>query len=154
MERQPGTPEIVNKKAYHDYEILEKYIAGIQLKGTEIKSIRQGKASIKDAFCYFKDGELFVKNMHIAEYDKAGYTTHDPYRDRKLLLRRSELNRLSGKVEEKGLTIVPLRLFITPKGWAKLEIALVRGKKKYDKRETIKKREAQRQMERVLKRYR
>ncbi len=154
MEHQPNTPEIVNRKAYHDYEILEKYIAGLQLTGTEIKSIRQGKANLKDAFCYFKDGELWVKNMHIAEYNKAGYTQHDPYRERKLLLRRAELNRLSGKVEEKGLTIVPLRLFISPKGWAKLEIALVRGKKKYDKRETIRRREVQREMERAMKRYR
>lgn len=155
MGRQPNTPEIVNRKALHEYEILEKYIAGIVLTGTEIKSIREGKASLVDAYCYVKDGEMWVKGMYIAAYEKAGHNTqHDPYRDRKLLLRRAEIDRLAGRVQEKGLTIVPLRLFISERGWAKLEIALVRGRKLHDKREVLRRKAMEREAMQELKRYR
>ncbi|MCX7697486.1 MAG: SsrA-binding protein SmpB [Bacteroidales bacterium] len=139
---------IKNKKASYEYIILEKYIAGIVLKGTEIKSIRQGKVSINEAYCTFEKGELFVKNMNINPYEQGSYNNHLPIRDRKLLLTRRELARLQSKVLEAGLTIVPLSLFINEKGLAKLEIALVRGKKAYDKRETIRRRDEERYLAR------
>ena len=143
--------EIVNKKAKFEYTILDRYEAGIVLTGTEIKSIRQNKASISDAYCVFKDGELWVKNMHIAEYSHGTYNNHEPKRDRKLLLHKHQLRRLESKVKESGLTIVPLRLYINEKGTAKLEIALVRGKKEHDKREAIKKRETERNISKFFK---
>ncbi|HHW60096.1 MAG: SsrA-binding protein SmpB [Bacteroidales bacterium] len=143
--------EIVNKKAKFEYTILDRYEAGIVLTGTEIKSIRQNKASISDAYCVFKDGELWVKNMHIAEYSHGTYNNHEPKRDRKLLLHKHQLRRLESKVKESGLTIVPLRLYINEKGIAKLEIALVRGKKEHDKREAIKKRETERNISKFFK---
>ncbi len=140
---------IKNKKAYFDYEILEKYVAGMQLSGTEIKSIRQGKASLGDSYCYFVKNELWIKNMRISEYEHGTHYNHDPYRDRKLLMNRRELNKLEKQTREKGLTIVVLRVFINEKGLAKTEIALVRGKKQYDKREAIKKKDLNRDMERL-----
>ncbi|HQP90431.1 MAG TPA: SsrA-binding protein SmpB [Bacteroidales bacterium] len=143
--------EIVNKKAKFEYTILDKYEAGIVLTGTEIKSIRQNKASLSDAYCVFKDGELWVKNLHISEYANGTYNNHDPKRDRKLLLHKYQLKRLESKIKESGLTIVPLRLYLNDKGLAKLEIALVRGKKEYDKREAIKKRESERNISKYLK---
>jgi len=145
--------EIRNKKASFLFEFLEKFIAGIQLTGTEIKSIRQGKANLTDAYCFFRDHELYVKNMHIAEYEYGTYTNHDPVRDRKLLLKRSELKRLEKKVNERGYTIVVVRLFINDRGLAKVEIALARGKKEYDRREDIKQRDAKRDMDRMKKKY-
>ncbi len=145
--------EIRNKKASYLFEFLEKFIAGIQLTGTEIKSIRQGKANLTDAYCFFRDHELYVKNMHIAEYEYGTYTNHDPARDRKLLLKRSELKRLEKKVNERGLTIVVIRLFINERGLAKLEIALARGKKEYDRREDIKQRDAKRDIDRMKKKF-
>ncbi len=145
--------EIRNKKASYLFEFLEKFIAGIQLTGTEIKSIRQGKANLTDAYCFFRDHELYVKNMHIAEYEYGTYTNHDPARDRKLLLKRSELKRLEKKVNERGYTIVVVRLFINDRGLAKVEIALARGKKEYDRREDIKQRDAKRDMDRMKKKY-
>ncbi|HQH41769.1 MAG: SsrA-binding protein SmpB [Bacteroidales bacterium] len=140
--------QIKNKKAYFDYELVEKYIAGLVLTGTEIKSIRMGKASLVDTYCLFKDGELYVRGMNIATYDYGTYNNHEPMRDRKLLLQKAELRKLLRKTKEKGFTIVPTRLFITEKGLAKLEIALARGKKEYDKRETIRERDLKRDMER------
>jgi SsrA-binding protein len=140
---------IRNKKAFFDYEIIEKLVAGMQLTGTEIKSIRMGKASLADAYCLFHNNELWVKNMRISVYDHGSYLNHEPYRDRKLLLNRKELNKLEKQTREKGLTIVALRLFISENGYAKLEIALVRGKKKYDKREAIKQKDMKRDMERL-----
>jgi SsrA-binding protein len=130
--------DIKNKRASFEYEFLETLTAGIVLTGTEIKSIRAGKASLSDAYCYFVGNELFVKNMHIAEYWWGNFSNHDPRRDRKLLLNRKELNKLLRKYKEKGLTIVATRLFIDENGYAKLEIALARGRKAYDKRENIK----------------
>ncbi len=142
---------IKNKKAYFDYELIEKYTAGIQLQGTEIKSIRDGKASLVDCFCFFSKNELWVKGMRIAEYSHGTYNNHDPYRNRKLLLQRKELKKLEKKVKEKGFTLIALRLFINNEGLAKLEIALGRGKKEYDKRESIKKKDTQRDLERLRK---
>ena len=140
---------IKNKKAYFDYEIIDKLIAGMQLTGTEIKSIRMGKASLSDSYCLFKENELWVTNMRISAYDQGSYNNHEPYRDRKLLLNRKELNKLEKQTREKGLTIIALRVFINEKGYAKLEIALAKGMKKYDKREAIKKKDMKRDMERL-----
>lgn len=142
---------IKNKRASHDYEFIDKYIAGIQLTGTEIKSIRNGKAGLVDSFCYFVNNELFIKNMHVAEYWWGNMNNHDPRRDRKLLLTRKELEKLRKRSQEKGLTIVAYRLFINEKGLAKVEIALAKGKKEYDKREDLKQKDARREMDRAMK---
>jgi SsrA-binding protein len=142
---------IKNKRASHDYEFIDKYIAGIQLTGTEIKSIRQGKASLVDCFCYFVNNEMYIKNMHIAEYWWGNLNNHDPRRDRKLLLTKKELTKLRRNSQEKGLTIVAYRLFLSEKGLAKLEIALAKGRKEYDKRENLKQKDAKREMDRAMK---
>lgn len=145
---------IQNKKARFQYEILDKYTAGIVLTGTEIKSIRSGKASIVESFCEFNElGELFVINMTIEEYLYGTYYNHKPKAERKLLLNKRELKKLNKEVQNTGLTIIPLRLFINDKGYAKLEIALAKGKKLYDKRETIKDRDNKRDLDRVKKAY-
>jgi SsrA-binding protein len=143
---------IRNKKAWHDYEIIDKYVAGIQLTGTEIKSIRAGKVSLVDAYCYFIQGELFVKGMQVSEYDFGSIYNHFPKRDRKLLLTRRELGKLERMIREKGLTLVVLRIFISESRYAKLEIALARGKKEYDKREDLKKKDTRRELDRAMKR--
>jgi SsrA-binding protein len=144
---------IRNKKAWHDYEFLERFTAGMQLTGTEIKSIRAGKASLVDAYCFFSENdELFVKGMHISEYDFGNLNNHVPKRDRKLLLNRKELKKLAKNVKEKGLTIIALRIFLAENGYAKLEIALARGKKEYDKREDLKKKDSKRELDRMMKR--
>ncbi len=137
-----------NKRASFDFELIERFTAGLQLTGTEIKSIRAGKASIKEAYCYLHEGEAWIKNMHIAEYEQAGWFNHEARRERKLLLTKGELRKLGKQVRTKGFTIVPTRLFITPRGWAKLEIALARAKKQHDKREAIKQKDMKREMER------
>jgi SsrA-binding protein len=142
---------IKNKKALRDYELIEKYVAGIVLTGTEIKSIRMGKASIADAFCHFINNELWVRNMNIAEYANRGYANHDPASDRKLLFNARELRKLQRKTKERGFTIVATRLFISETGYAKLNIALAKGKKEYDKREDIKKRDIKLQHDRLRK---
>lgn len=142
---------ILNKRASFEFTFLEKYISGIQLTGTEIKSIREGKCNITDGYCFFKDNELWVKNILISEYEKGSHYNHEPKRDRKLLLNRIELNKLAKKLKDQGLTIVPLKLFISESGYAKLEIALSKGKKLFDKREDIKKRDVQRENSRKLK---
>ncbi len=148
MARAKATIVIKNKRASFEYEFLETYTAGIMLVGTEIKSIRAGKASLADAYCYFVNGELFVKNMHIAEYWWGNLNNHDPRRDRKLLLNRKELNKLQRRTKEKGLTMIAIKLFVADNGYAKLDIALARGKKMYDKRESIKEKDLRRDMER------
>lgn len=142
---------IRNKKAFHDYEILEKYVAGLQLQGTEIKSIRLGKVSLVESYCIFQDNELYVRGIQIADYAWGSYNNHIPGRDRKLLLNRHELKKLHRKVRTSGLTIAALRIFLSGSGFAKLEIGLAKGKKEYDKRETIKRKDTQRQMERLQK---
>jgi len=150
-----NTINIKNKRARFDYEILDKYIAGIQLVGTEIKAIREGKASLADSFCEFNDrGELFVVNMYINEYSHGTHYNHQPKRERKLLLNKKELKKLRREVEKNGMTIVPLRMFITEKGWAKIEIGLARGRKNYDKRHLLKERDIKRQLDQVRKDYR
>lgn len=144
---------IKNRRATFDYEILERYVAGIVLFGTEIKSIRGGHASLPDSYCFFNRGELWVKGMRVAEYFYGTFNNHAPERERKLLLQRKELRKLDRKTKESGLTIVPLALFINDRGLAKLEIGLARGKKQYDKRETIKEKDAKRDIERATKRF-
>jgi SsrA-binding protein len=139
---------IKNRRASFDYEFIEKYIAGIVLLGTEIKSIRLGKVSMNDAYCYFLGGELLIKNLNISEYDFGTCNNHEARRERKLLLTKKELRKLDRKVKETGLTIVPIRLFLNDKGLAKLEIALARGKANYDKRQTLKEKDARREMDR------
>lgn len=150
-EQQSLNINIKNKKSSHEYEFLDKYIAGIQLTGTEIKSIKAGKASLVDSYCYFHRGELFLKGMHVSEYWWGTYNNHDPKRERKLLLNKKELIKLERKSQEKGLTIIAIRLFVNEKGLAKLEIALARGKQDFDKREDIKKRDHKREMDRAMK---
>lgn len=142
---------IKNKKAYFEYEILDKYIAGIQLQGTEVKSIRNGRASLPDSYCQFHRGELYVKNFHIAEYKFGTLNNHEAMRERKLLLQKRELRKLERKIKESGYSIIPLRLFMNDRGLAKLEIALAKGKKQYDKRETLKRKDATRDMDRAMK---
>lgn len=140
---------IKNRKASFEYQFIDKYVAGLVLKGTEIKSIRLGKVNLQDSYCTFFKDELFVKEMHIAPYEQARSYNHEAKRDRKLLLNKRELNKLNTKHKEKGLTIIPTRIFINDKGLAKLEIALAKGKKVYDKRENIKQRDLKRDMARM-----
>lgn len=140
---------IRNKKASFEYHFLETHIAGISLTGTEIKSIRLSKASLQEAYCYFNDGELYVKSMHISSYEQGTHYNHDPLRDRKLLLKKRELKKLEESLKDKGLTIIPTRLFINDRGLAKLEIALAKGKKLYDKREDIKEKDVKRELAKV-----
>ena len=142
---------IKNRKAYHDYELIEKFNAGIELLGTEIKSIRMGKVSLSDSYCAFHKDELYIRGLQIAEYAWASYNIHEPGRERKLLLNRKELNKLQRKVKESGLTIVALRVYIADTGYAKVEIALAKGRKQYDKREAIKRKDTQRQLDRLKK---
>ena len=147
----PDNINILNKKASYEYPFLDKYVAGLLLTGTEIKSIRLGKANITDGFCVFQNGDLIARNIQISEYEKGTHYNHEPKRDRKLLLNKHELKKLEGALKDQGLTIVPLRLFINEKGWAKLEIALAKGKKLFDKREDIKKKDLQRETARKFK---
>lgn len=142
---------IKNKRVFFDYEILETYIAGMVLQGTEIKSIRMGKASLVDSYCHILKGQVYIKNLNITEYDYGTYNNHDARRERKLLLNKKEIEKLDRKLKESGLTLVPIRLFITDKGFAKLEIGLGKGKKHYDKRETLKHKDAKREMDRMKK---
>ena len=144
---------IRNKRATFDYEILEEYVAGVVLVGTEIKSIRAGKASMVDTFCYFDKGELWVRGINIAEYAWGTCNNHAPRRDRKLLLTRREISKLEAATKQPGFTIVPILVFIDEHGRAKVDIALCRGKKEYDKRQTLKEKEDRREMDRAMKRY-
>ncbi|RME19296.1 MAG: SsrA-binding protein SmpB [Bacteroidetes bacterium] len=149
-EKNKNPVSIQNRRASFEYEFIEKYEAGIVLTGSEIKSIREGKVNINDAYCHFKGGELYLKNAHISPYG-TGFGSHEPTRERKLLLHKNELRKLHRAVKEDGMTIVPIKLYINQKGWAKLLIALAKGKKLYDKRESIKKRDVERQLKRKLK---
>ena len=143
--------EIKNRQAYFEYYIDDKYIAGMVLKGTEVKSLREGKASFNDSYCIFQKEELWIRSFHISEYSHGTANNHDPVRERKLLLNKRELKKLAEKIKEKGYTVVPLRLFFNEKNLAKLEIGLAKGKKLHDKRETIKQRNTEREMKRYLK---
>ena len=151
MKRGKENIVIRNKKASHDYEFLEKFVSGIILTGTEIKSIRLGKATISDSYCFFNNGELFLKGMHIAEYWWGNLNNHDPLRERKLLLTSRELRKIERKIKESGLTIIVIKVFINGRGLAKAEIAISKGKKEYDKRETLKRKDATREMDRIRK---
>jgi SsrA-binding protein len=144
---------IRNKKASFEYLILENFVAGIKLLGTEIKSIREAKANISDAFCTFINGELYVRNLHVSEYSHGSFYNHEAKRDRKLLLTKKELKKLLIKSEDKGLTIVPLKIFISNRGFAKMEIALAQGKKAFDKRDSIKERDVKREMDKAMKEF-
>ena len=146
-----NTIHIKNKRAYFDYEIIEKFTAGIVLDGTEVKSIREGKASLGDSYCFIRDNEIFVRGMQIAEYRFGSYNNHSPDRERKLLLEKKEIKRLARKTRETGNTIVTLKVFFSERGYAKLQIGLAKGKKQYDKRESIKQKDAKRQMDRLHK---
>lgn len=141
---------IENRRAKFDYQLLEKLVAGMVLTGTEIKSIREGKAALVDSYCYFRNNELFIKNMNISEYSEGTHYNHEPNRERKLLLSKAELNKLQKKMKDQGLTIIPLKLFISDSGYAKLEIALAKGKKEFDKRESIKERDVKREIMRKV----
>lgn len=144
---------IKNKRASFDFLLLDKYTAGIVLTGTEIKSIRAGKASLVDTFCFIHNGEMWVKNMYVAEYSYGSYNNHSTRRDRKLLLNKTEIRKLQAEMKTPGYSIVPTLLFIDENGWAKLDIYLCRGKKEYDKRQTLKEKEDRREIDRQIKRY-
>jgi SsrA-binding protein len=140
---------IKNKRAKFEYEFIDTYLAGLVLKGTEIKSIREGKVNLQDGYCFFKNGELFSKGIHISPYAQGSFYNHEEGRERKLLLKRQELGKLESKMNEKGLTIIPTRLFINDRGLAKMEIALAKGKKIHDKRDSIKDKDLKREFDRV-----
>lgn len=148
-DRFSNSINIRNKQASFEYELLDKYIAGLVLRGSEIKSIREGKVNLTDGYCYFNSGELFAKGISITPYAQGNYYNHEAGRERKLLLKKAELRKLESKVEEKGLTLLPIRLFINDKGIAKLEIALGKGKKLHDKRQSIKDREVKRELSNI-----
>jgi SsrA-binding protein len=148
-ERFSNTVNIRNRQAGYEYELLDKYVAGIVLTGTEIKSIREGQVNLQDGYCYFNNGEVFVKSITISPYSQGTHYNHEATRERKLLLKRSEIKKLEARIEEKGLTLLPLRLFINDRGFAKLEIAVGRGKKIHDKRDSIKERDVKRELDRM-----
>ncbi len=140
----------VNKRLHRDFEVLETYEAGIVLQGSEVKAVKEGRVNLKDSYCKIKNGEVIIKDLHIGPYPPAGIFNHEPKRDRKLLLKKNEIKRLYGKVNEKGMTIVPKRIYVKD-GWIKLEIALCRGKKEIDRREDLKRKAMMRELERELK---
>ncbi len=147
--RFSDTISIRNRQASFQYELLDKLVAGIALMGTEIKSIREGKVNLQDGYCYFSNGEAFVKGINITPYSQGTHYNHEAARERKLLLKKSELNKLEARVEEKGLSLIPTRIFINERGLAKLEIAVARGKKLHDKRDSIKEKDLKRELSRV-----
>jgi SsrA-binding protein len=143
--------EIRNRQAFYEYFIEDKFEAGMVLTGTEVKSLRAGRASFNDSYCYVHKGEVYIKSLHIAEYSHGTSANHEPLRERKLLLNKREIKKIESKIKEKGVTVVPLRIFFSEKGLAKVEIGLGKGKKLYDKRETIKQRDTQREMKKYIK---
>ena len=149
MNSDKGTPVIQNKKAYHDYFVLEEYEAGIELFGTEVKAIRQGKVNLKDSWCNIVDGEIFANGMHISPYEHGNIFNRDPLRVKRLLMHKREINRLYGTVKQEGLSLIPLSVYFV-KGRAKMKVGLCKGKKLYDKRETAAKKAAQRDIERGM----
>lgn len=153
MNKQKHTAEIVNRKVRHEYFVIQEFEAGIALTGTEVKSLRSGNAHMADAFCTIEDGEMYLRNFHIAEYEQGTIHNHEMKRTRKLLLKKSELKKISKKVNEKGMTIVPYRVYFNERGFAKVEIVVAQGKKSYDKRESIKERDVKRSLDRLKKEY-
>ncbi len=150
-EKKKNKVEILNRKARHEYHFIDTYEAGLVLQGTEIKSIRSNNANLRDAYCFFKKGELYIKNMFIAEYNFGNIFNHETRRTRKLLMRRQELRKLEKKIKERGFTLIPYRLYLTERGFAKVEIALAQGKKSHDKRQSIKDKDMKRDMARMKK---
>lgn len=148
-----GKVQIKNRRAEFDYLIVDRYVAGIVLTGTEVKSIRAGKASLVDTFCYIHDGEVWVKNMYVAEYARGSWGNHAVRRDRKLLLQKKEIRQLSADTEAPGFTLVPLKLFVDENGRVKMQVCLCRGKKEYDKRQSLREKDDRREMDRAMKRY-
>ena len=144
-------PDIVNKSVYHEYFIDTKYLAGLVLLGTEVKSLRAGRASFNDSYCVIYDNEIWIKSLHIAQYSHGTVNNHDPVRDRKLLLQKREIRKIQSKLKEKGYTLVPIRISFNDKDFAKIEIGLGKGKKLYDKRETLKQKDVERDLKRYLK---
>jgi SsrA-binding protein len=142
---------LVNRKASFEYAFIAKLIAGIQLTGTEVKSVRGGQVNMSEAYCIFEGDDLFLKNLHVSEFKTGGYLNHDPLRKRKLLLKKSEIKKVHQKLAEKGLTIIPIRIFISESGFIKVEIAIARGKKTFDKREDLKKRDTEREIRKAIK---
>lgn len=140
---------IKNRRASYEYELLDKYVAGMVLRGTEIKSIKEGKVNLQDGYCYVNNGELFVKGINITPYAQGTHYNHEPARERKLLLKKSEIKKVQSRMEEKGLTLIPTRLFVNDRGLAKLEIALARGKKLHDKRQSIREKDVRRELGRI-----
>lgn len=149
----PSSVNIVNRRATFNYFISDSWEAGIMLTGTEIKSVREGKANLADAFCLIKNDEMWIRNMHISLYDHGSYSNHEPKRERKLLLHKKQLQKIFSKAKEKGVTIIPVRLYLNERGFAKLEIGLARGKKLFDKRDSMKEAELKREVGRAMKRY-
>lgn len=145
--------QIKNKRAEFDYEVLDRYTAGLVLTGTEVKSIRAGKASLVDTFCYIYNGEVWVKNMYVAEYDFGSYNNHNTRRERKLLLQKKEIRQLQEETKTPGFTLVPLKLFFDENGRVKMQLGLCRGKKEYDKRQSLREKDDRREMDRAMKRY-
>ena len=154
MSKKYELPEIVNRKAKFNYEFIDTYKAGMVLTGTEIKSIKEGKVNLGDSFCYLRNGEMWLKNLHISLYNFGSYANHEPVRLRKFLLNQKEIKKLEGKIKEKGLTIVPYKIFFSDRGLAKIEIHLAKGKKAYDKRESIKERDTNKEIQRLKKEMR
>ena len=145
--------QIKNKRAEFDYEVLDRYTAGLVITGTEVKSIRAGKASLVDTFCYINNGEVWVKNMYVAEYDFGSYNNHNTRRERKLLLQKKEIRQLQEETKAPGFTLVPLKLFFDENGRVKMQLGLCRGKKEYDKRQSLREKDDRREMDRAMKRY-
>ncbi|CAN5438453.1 SsrA-binding protein [soil metagenome] len=152
-EKGQQTINIVNRRSSFNYFISDTWEAGIMLTGTEIKSIREGKANLTDSYCFFKNEELWIKNLHISPYDHGSYSNHEPKRDRKLLLQKKQLLKIQSKTKEKGVTLIPVKLYLNERGFAKIEIGLARGKKLFDKRESLKQAEAKRDISREMKRF-
>lgn len=146
-----NTKEIVNRKATYEYQFHAKYEAGIVLLGSEVKSVRSGHVNLSDAYCYFKDDELYIKSMYIREYDNASHEDYETRRERKLLLRKSELKKLHRRVKEKGFSIIPYRVYFSDRNMVKVEIALAQGKKSYDKRQSIKEKDSKRRLDKIMK---
>jgi SsrA-binding protein len=150
MSKNNLAPEIKNKRGTYEYEFLQTFVAGIMLNGTEVKSVRQGKVNMIDAFCFFKQSDLYIRGLNIAQYSHGSDNNHDPLRIRKLLLTKRELKKLSAKVKERGLTVIPVRMFFNERGLCKIEIALAKGKKSFDKRDSVKDRDQKREVQRVM----
>jgi len=153
MAKQTDTPVIVNRKAKYEYTLVDEFEAGIMLKGTEVKAMRSGNANLSDAYCIFDNGNLIIKSMFIAEYDHGNVNNHETRADRRLLLRKSELKKIKRKLDEKGLTLVPYKIYFTERGFVKLNIWLAQGKKTFDKRNSIKEKDVKRELDREMKKF-